>query len=79
MLPFHSGSRITQANDNEYHYECFRCEKCSQPINGTYTITPDGSRFKVSFLFKQKFFLKNIILVWKLSSKNLLIINETMC
>lgn len=43
MLPFHSGSRITQAHDKEYHYECFRCEKCSQPINGTFTVARDGS------------------------------------
>jgi hypothetical protein len=56
MLPFHVGSRITQAGDNEYHYECFRCEKCSQPINGTFTMSPDGSRFKVSFYSKKKLF-----------------------
>jgi hypothetical protein len=55
MLPFHSGCRITQANDREYHYECFCCEKCSQAINGTYTMSPDGSKFKVS----KKRFSKN--------------------
>jgi hypothetical protein len=54
MLPFHSGSRITQANDKEYHYECFSCEKCSQPINGAYTMSSDGSKFKVSFFFLLK-------------------------
>jgi hypothetical protein len=54
MSPFHSGSRITQSHDKEYHYECFRCEKCSQPINGTYTMSPDGLRFKVSFYLKKK-------------------------
>ena len=51
MLPFHTGSRITQANDKEYHYECFCCEKCSQPINGTYTMSSDGKRFTVSIQF----------------------------
>ncbi|CAF3423038.1 unnamed protein product [Rotaria socialis] len=45
MLPFHYGSRITEANGKEYHYECFSCKKCAQPINGTYTMTPDGSTF----------------------------------
>ncbi|CAF5129967.1 unnamed protein product, partial [Rotaria magnacalcarata] len=45
MLPFHRGSRITEANGKEYHYECFSCNKCAQPINGTYTMTPDGSTF----------------------------------
>lgn len=48
MSPFHSGSRITEANDKEYHYECFCCEKCSIPINGTFTMNSDGSRFKVN-------------------------------
>lgn len=55
MSPFHAGSRITQANDREYHYECFRCEQCSQPINGTFTMNSDGSRFKVKL--KLNFFV----------------------
>ncbi|CAF0775619.1 unnamed protein product [Adineta steineri] len=46
MLPFHPGSRVTQAQDKEYHYECFCCEKCRQPINGVFTMNPDGSKFK---------------------------------
>ncbi|UJR30843.1 hypothetical protein I4U23_018358 [Adineta vaga] len=46
MLPFHAGSRITQAHDKEYHYECFCCERCKQPINGVFTINSEGSRFK---------------------------------
>ncbi|CAF0850871.1 unnamed protein product [Adineta ricciae] len=46
MLPFHAGSCITEACGKEYHYECFRCERCSQPIDGNFSISPDGSKFK---------------------------------
>ncbi|CAF3486738.1 unnamed protein product [Rotaria sp. Silwood1] len=45
MLPFHAGSRITEATDKEYHYECLCCEKCAQPINGTFTVNSNGTRF----------------------------------
>ena len=48
LRPFYAGCRITQAHDREYHYECFRCERCSQPIDGTFTVSPDGSKFQVS-------------------------------
>jgi hypothetical protein len=79
MLPFHSGSRITEANEKEYHYECFCCEKCAQPINGTFTVNSDGSKFKVCIFFEtSKRILFSRILVWKLSSTNVYFIDETM-
>ena len=53
LLPFHNGSRITQANDKEFHYECFSCEKCSQPINGVFTMNADGSRFQCAKCFQK--------------------------
>jgi hypothetical protein len=48
MLPFHAGCRVTQAKEKEYHYECFCCQICTQPINGTFTVSTDGSKFQVS-------------------------------